>query len=177
MFLWIISWLRNKKLSFGETVSSPQNIWYPEPLFFPAMLKGQGIGTQAGELCSSYLRTLKCCSCSVAQLCLSLCNPMDCSTPGFPVLHCLPEFAHTHVHWVVDVIQPSHPLSSPSPPALNLTQHQSLLQWVSCLHQVAKVLELQLQPQFFQWIFRVDFLYDRLVWSPCCPRDSLEHRF
>ena len=177
MFLWIISWLRNKKLSFGETVSSPQNIWYPEPLFFPAMLKGQGIGTQAGELCSSYLRTLKCCSCSVAQLCLSLCNPMDCSTPGFPVLHCLPEFAHTHVHWVGDVIQPSHPLSSPSPPALNLTQHQSLLQWVSCLHQVAKVLELQLQPQFFQWIFRVDFLYDWLVWSPCCPRDSLEHRF
>ena len=177
MFLWIISWLRNKKLSFGETVSSPQNIWYPEPLFSPAVLKGQGIGTQAGELCSSYLCTLKCCSCSVAQLCLSLCNPMDCSTPGFPVLHCLPEFAHTHVHWVGDVIQPSHPLSSPSPPALNLTQHQSLLQWVSCLHQVAKVLELQPQPQFFQWIFRVDFLYDWLVWSPCCPRDSLEHRF
>ena len=177
MFLWIISWLRNKKLSFGETVSSPQNIWYPEPLFSPAVLKGQGIGTQTGELCSSYLCTLKCCSCSVAQLCLSLCNPMDCSTPGFPVLHCLPEFAHTHVHWVGDVIQPSHPLSSPSPPALNLTQHQSLLQWVSCLHQVAKVLELQPQPQFFQWIFRVDFLYDWLVWSPCCPRDSLERRF
>ena len=168
---------KEQKLGFGEIVSSPQNIWYPEPLFSPAMLNGQGIGTQAGELCSSHLRTLKYYSCSVAQLCLSLCSPMDCSTPGFPVLHCLSEFAHTHVHWVGDVIQPSHPLSSPSRPALHLTQHQSLLQWVGCFHQVAKALELQLQPQFFQWIFRVDFLYDWLVWSPCSPRDSLEHRF
>ena len=158
MFLWIISWLRNKKLSFGETVSSPQNIWYPEPLFSPAMLKGQGIGTQAGELCSSYLRTLKCCSCSVAQLCLSLCNPMDCSTPGFPVHHQLPELTQTQVRWVSDAIQPSHPLSSPSPPALNLSQHHCLYQWVSSSHQVAKGLEFQLQHQAFQWIFRTDFL-------------------
>ena len=82
----------------------------------------------------------------------------DCSTPGFPVLHHLPEFAQTHVHWISDAIQPTHPLSPPSPSAFSLSQHQDLFQWVVSLHQVAKVLELQLQHQFFQWIFRVDFL-------------------
>ena len=75
---------------------------------------------------------------SVAQLCPTLCNPMDCSTPGLPVHHQLPEFTQTHVHWVGDAIQPSHPLLSPSPPAFNLSQHQVLFQWVSSLHQVAK---------------------------------------
>ena len=69
-----------------------------------------------------------------------------------------PEFTQTHVHWVSDTIQPSHPLSSPSPPALNLSQHQGLFKWVSPSHQVAKVLEFQLQHQSFQWIFRTDFL-------------------
>ena len=68
------------------------------------------------------------------------------------------EFTQTHVHWVGDAIQPSHPLSFPSPPALNLSQHQSLFQWVSFLHQVARVLEFQLQHQSFEWIFRIDFL-------------------
>ena len=82
---------------------------------------------------------------SVAQLYMTLCNPMDCSTPGFPVHHQLPELAQTHVHWVSDAIQPSHPLSSPSPPAFNLAQHPGLFQWVSSSHQVAKVLEFQLQ--------------------------------
>ena len=86
-----------------------------------------------------------------------------------PVHHQLPEFTQTH-----DAIQPSHPLLSPSPSAFNLSQHQCLFQWISTLQQVAKVLEFQLQHQFFQWIFRVDFLYNRLVWSPCCPRDSQE---
>ena len=98
------------------------------------------------------------CSSSVAQSCSTLCDPMDQSTPGFPVLHCLPESAQTHVHWVGDAIQPPHPLSSPSPPAFNLSQHQGLFQWADSSHQVAKVLELQLQHQPFQWIFRVDFL-------------------
>ena len=94
---------------------------------------------------------------SVTQSCPTLCNPMDCSMPGFPI-HCqLPELAQTHVHRVCDAIQPSHPLSSPSP-ALGLSQHQSLFQWVSSLRQVAKVLGLQLQHQSFQWIFRTDFL-------------------
>ena len=78
---------------------------------------------------------------SVAQSCLTLCDPMDCSTPGFPVLYQLPELAQTHVHRVSDAIQPSHPLSSPSPPAFNLSQHQGLFQWVSSSHQVVKVLE------------------------------------
>ena len=72
------------------------------------------------------------------------------------------------------MLEPSHPLSPPSPPAINLSQHQGLFQWVGFSHQVAKVLELQLQHQSFQWIFRVDFLYDWLVWSPCSPRDSQE---
>ena len=81
--------------------------------------------------------SLFCCCCWVAKSCPTLCNPMDCSMPGFPVLHRLPEFAQTHVHWVGDATQPSHPLSSPSPPAFNLSQHQSLFKCVSCLHQVA----------------------------------------
>ena len=90
------------------------------------------------------------------------------------VLHYLPEFAQNHVHWVGDTIQQSHPLLSPSPPSFNLSQHQDLFQWVSSSYQVAKVLELQLQHQSFQCIFGIDFLYDWLVWSPCCPRDSQE---
>ena len=99
---------------------------------------------------------------------------MNCSTAGLPVHHQLPELPQTQVHWVGDVIQPSHPLLSPSPPAFDLSQHQGLSKWVGSLHQVAKVLELQLQHQSFQWIFRVDFLKDWLVWSPCCQTDSQE---
>ena len=95
---------------------------------------------------------------SVAQSCLTLCDPTNCSTPGLPVHHQFPEFIQTHAHWVSDAIQPSHPLSSPSPPAFNLSQHQSLFKWVSSSHQVAKGLEFQLQHQSFQWIFRTDFL-------------------
>jgi len=81
-------------------------------------------------------------------------NPIDCSIPGFSVLHHLLELAQTHIHSVGDAIQPSRPLLSPSPPAFNLSQHQGLFQWVSSLHQVAKESELQLQHQSFQWIFR-----------------------
>ena len=111
--------------------------------------------------------------CSVAKLCLTLCDHVNCSRPGSPVLHYLPEFAQIHIHWVGDAIQPSHPLSSPSPPALNLSHHQGLLQWVSSSHQVAKVLELQLQHQSFQWIFRADSSFC-IDWSPYTPRDSQE---
>ena len=95
---------------------------------------------------------------SVIQLCLTLCNHMNCSTPGLPVHHQLPESTQTHVRWVGDAIQPSHPLSSPFPPALNLSQHQGFFKWVSSLHQVAKVLEFQLQHQSFQWTLRTDHL-------------------
>ena len=80
------------------------------------------------------------CYCSFAQSCLTLCHPRDCSMPGFPVLHRLSELTQTHVHWVGDAIQPSCPLSSPSPSAFNLSQHQGLFQWVNSLHDVAKVL-------------------------------------
>ena len=97
---------------------------------------------------------------SVVQSCPTLCDPMDCRTPGLPVHHQLLEFTQTHVHWVSDAIQPSHPRSSPSPPTFNLSQHQGLFQWVSSLHQMAEVLELQFQHQSFQWIFRIDFLQD-----------------
>ena len=83
-----------------------------------------------------------------------------------------PRAYSTHVHQVSDAIQPSHPLSSPSPPAFNLSYHQGLFQWVISLHQVDKVLELQLQHQSFQWILRTDFLQDGLVGSPCSPRGS-----
>ena len=81
---------------------------------------------------------------SVTQLCPTPWDPVDCSTPGFPIQHQLPELAQTHVHRVGDAIQPSHPLSSPSPPAFNFSQHQSLFQWVSSSHQVVEVLESQL---------------------------------
>ena len=95
--------------------------------------------------------------CSVTQSCPTLWDSMDCSTSGFPVLYYLLEFAH--IHWVNNAILPSHPLLLPSPPpALNLSQHQSLFWWVSSLHQVARLLELQLQHQSFQWIFKTDFL-------------------
>ena len=99
--------------------------------------------------------SVPCCWCSVTQLCLALCESVDCSTPGFSVLPHFLELAQTHVYWVDDAIQPSHPLSSPSPPAFNLSQHQGLFQWVDSLHQVAKVLELQLQDQSFQWTLRL----------------------
>ena len=98
---------------------------------------------------------------SVAQSCLTLCDPMNCSTPGLPVHHQLPEFTQTHVHWVGDAIQPSHPLSSPSSPTLSLSQHQSIFQWVCSSYPLAKVLELQHHWSSFASIFShsVDCLF------------------
>ena len=92
---------------------------------------------------------------SVIQLCPTLCNPMDCSMPGLLVHHQLPEFTQTHVHWVSDAIQPYGPLAS-SPPAFYLSQYQDFFQWNGSSHQVAKVLEFQLQHQSFQWTLRTD---------------------
>ena len=106
---------------------------------------------------SSATPTEHCC-CSVATSCLTLCDPMDCSTPRQASLSYLPEFAQTHVHRVSEAIQSSHPLSPTSPPAFSFSQHQDLFQWVSSSHQVVKVLDLQLQHQSIQWIFGVDFL-------------------
>jgi len=111
---------------------------------------------------------------SVAQSCPTLCHPMNHSTPGLSVHHQLLEITQTHVLWVGDAIQPSHPLSSPSLPAPNPSQHQDLFQWVNSLHEVAKVLEFQLQHQSFQWTPRTDLLQNGPVGSPCSPRDSQE---
>ena len=107
------------------------------------------------ELGSPYL---KCQFSTVTQSCPTLCDPMDYSMPGLPVYHQLLGFTQIHVHWVSDAIQSSHPLSSTSPPNFNLSQHQGLFKWVNSSHQVAKLLEFQLQHKFFQWILRTDFL-------------------
>ena len=100
-----------------------------------------------------------CCCCSVTQSHPTHCDYMDCSTPGLPVPHHLPEFAqetNVHVHCTGDAIQPSLPLTPFSPSALNLSQYQGLFQWIAYSHQMTKILELKLQHQSFQWIFRVD---------------------
>ena len=99
--------------------------------------------------------TLLCSFSSVTQSCPTLWDPMGCSMPGFPVHQQLSELTQTHFYQVSDAIQPSHPLSSPSPSVFNLSQHQGLLQWVSFSHQVASVLEFQLEHQSFQWIFKL----------------------
>ena len=91
-----------------------------------------------------------CCCCWASHSCPTLCNPMDCSLPHFPVLHYPLEFVQTHVHWVNNAIQPSHPLLPASLPALSLSQHQRLFHWVNYLHQVATIWERQLQHQSFQ---------------------------
>ena len=107
------------------------------------------------------------------QFSLTLCNPMNCM-PGFPVHDQMLESTPNHVHRVSDAIQPSHPLSSPSPTSFNLSQHQGLFKRVNSSHQVVKVLEFQLQHQSVQWTPRTDLLYDGLVVSPCSPKDSQE---
>ena len=114
------------------------------------------------------------CCCSVAKSCPILCNPMNCSRPGFSVLHYLLDFSQIRVHWVSDAIQPSHPLPPPYLLTFNLSQHQGLFQWVDSLHQVAKVLELQLLASVLPVNIQSWFHLDWLVWSPCCPRDYQE---
>ena len=118
---------------------------------------------------------------SVAQSCLTLCNPMNHSTPGLLVHHQLPEFTQTHVHQVGDAIQPSHPLQSPSSPAPNPSKHQGLFQWVNSSHEVAEVLEFHLHYQSFQWTNTLKSktlseIYQRLILSPlpqiaCCKEE------
>ena len=124
--------------------------YFPAPFQLGgALWEGWSLGIEWQYHCSSVVPTL--------------CNPMDYSTPGFPVLHCLLEFAQTRVHWVDDDIQPSHSLLSPSPSTFNVSQYQGLLQWVGSSFQVAKVLKLQLhqQHQSLHWIFKIDFLWAR----------------
>ena len=143
-------------------VSLPKSLMWIHFLiiwFFILKVEGIFIGTWDNESIIQFASSLYCIQfSSIAQPCLTLCDLMDCSTPGFPVHHQLLKLAQTHVHQVSDAIQPSHPLPFPSPPAFNLSQHQGIFQWISSSRQVAKVLKLQLQHQSFQWIVRTDFL-------------------
>ena len=180
-YLWGLSWWFSNKESacrrygFGPWVGkiSWRRKWHPIPVFLPGKFQGQRSleGYSPGG-CKRVGHNWVAQFSSVAQSCLTLCNPMYCSMPGSPVHHQLLELAQTHIHRGDDAIQPSHPLLSPSPPALNFSQHQGLFQRVSSLHQVAKALEFQ--HQSFQWIFRTAFLWGWLVWFPWCPRDSQE---
>ena len=162
-FLWI---LKSTYVHSAMCRPSSESMLMFEPSYNPLVFVAKNRSQVYHLFCSN--------SSSVAQSCPTLCNPMDCSTPGLPVHHQLPEPTQTHVHWVSDAIQPSHPLSSPSPPARNLSQHQGLFKWVSSSHSVPKVLEFQLQHQSFQWIPRTDLHYNGLVGSLFSPRDSQE---
>ena len=161
---WIVACQTPSSIGFsrqehwsGLPFPSPGDLSYPRIKHISPALAGRFFTTE--PLGKPHLGCSCCsCCCSVAKMCLTLCNTMVCSVPGVPVLHYFTEFAQTYVHRVSDTIQPSQPLSPPSPPALNLSHHQGLFQWVSSSHQVAKGLEFQLQHQSFQWIFRTDFL-------------------
>ena len=124
-FLWLCSIFFSLHLGLRSLIISVLEAIWAHPVWGAQLLGSFGL-----------------CCCSVTKSGPTLCDPMDCCTPGFLVLQCLPEFAQTHVHWVGDAIQPSHRLSPLSPPALNLSQHQGLFQWVGFWHQVAKELEL-----------------------------------
>ena len=156
---WILYWAtweaQVRILDQVAIFSSRGSSWSRDQtcLLWPPAFAGQFFTTESPG--KHILRQIAIC-CSVAKWWPTLCDAMDCSRPGFPVLYYLLELAQTHVHWISDAIQPSHPLSLPSPPAFSLCQHQGLFQWVSSLHQVAKILKLQ--HQSFQWILRVDFL-------------------
>ena len=155
--------------SMGQE-DSLKEAWQPTPVFLPGESHGQRnpsgyspqghkeSGTTKANESARILTDMSVQVSSVAQSCPTLCDPMNCSTPGLPVHHQLPESTRTHVHWVSAAVQPSHPLSSPSPPAFNLSQHQGPFKLVSSSHQVAKILEFQLQHQSFQWTPRTDLL-------------------
>ena len=117
--------------------------------------KNNRMAEEISQRKNSLLVRLYCSAAESLQSCPTLCSPVDYSTPGLLVLHYVLELAQTHIHRVGEAIQPSHLLSPPSPPPLNLSQHQGLFQWVGFSHQIAKVLEPQLQHQSFQWILSV----------------------
>ena len=142
-------------MDYSPPGSSVHWIFQARVLEWGAIAFSEGLPTSTKMLmCMPYLSQFS----SVTQLYLTLCEPMNGSTPDLPAHHQLLEPTQTHVHWVSDAIQPSHPLSSSSPPALSLSQYQGLFKWLSSSHQVAKVLEFQLQNQSFQWTPRTDLL-------------------
>ena len=171
---WIlISWVRQNGQENGKSEIS---------ISIFAIMKKNGLQTSYsvnhstnGSLLPlevTQIRMYKYCGCcSVATSCLTLYNPVGCSVPGSSVLHCLPKFAQIHLHWVNDAMQPSHPVS-PSP-TLNPSQHQGLSQRAGSLQQVAKVLEVYLQHQSFQWIFRVDF-FRNVYFDLCAVQGTLK---
>ena len=141
--IWVITWLLTYLPAIHATAPPyiiKTKVWM---IFFKSK---SDLTVEYCNLTHSHMQTKCCCSVNHVQLC----DPMDCGTPGFPVLHNFLKFAQTRVYWIGDAIQPSHPLSPPSPPALNLSQHQSLFQWAGSSHQVTKVLELLLHHQSFQ---------------------------
>ena len=146
--------------SILEWVSRPSSRSLPDPgiesvsLICPVLAGGFFTTSPTWETHNLYSVQFS----SVTQSCPTLCDSMNHITPGLPVHHQLPEFTQTHVHQIGDAIQPSHPLSSPSLPAPNPSQHQDLFQWVNSLHEVAKVLEFQLQHQSVQWTPRTVLL-------------------
>ena len=146
---YITKWIKSFFGSVYLLILYPQFIPVPSPTLVAVRLFSMSMSL-------FILYSISCC-CLVANSYSALCDPMNCSTPGFSVLHYLPELVQTHIPWLSDATQPSYPVT-PSALALNLSQHQGLFQVVSSSHQLAKVLELQLQDQSFQWIFRVDFL-------------------
>ena len=132
-------------------------------------LRGQTLGSDANTFDFTYQFS------SIQSLShVRLCDPMNHRMPGLPVHHQTPESTQTHVHWVGDAIQPSHPLSSPLLPPSIFPSIRVFFRWGSSSHQVAKVLEFQPQHQSFQWTSRTDLLYNGLVGSPCSPRNSQE---
>ena len=151
MFPWILWVIIVNYWSWERSCGNPQSV-------AKSGKSGGNLGTHYLWLVSKVKGSLLVQFSSVAQSCMTLCDPMNHSTPGLPVHHQLLESTQTHIYRVHDAIQPSHPLSSPSPPALNLSQHQGPFKWISSSHQVAKVLEFQLQHQSFQWTPRTDLL-------------------
>ena len=150
----MLDWISGKKQV--EQCSAGSDLYYIT-LMYNFISNCLHLFTSSHGCCESRLYIL--CYCSVARSCLFV-TRLDCNTPGFPVHHYLLKLAQTHVHWVSDAIQPSCLLLSFSPAVLYLSQDQGLFKWVGSSHQVAKVLELQLQHQSFQWIFKFSFRID-----------------
>ena len=153
------SWTRLKQLSMHTCMVVLFLVFWETSILFSIVAASVFIPTSS-VWGFSFLYTFQ--FSSVTQLCPTLCNPMNRSMPGFPVHHQLLEFTQTQAHRVSGATQPSHPLSSLSPPAPNPSQHQGLCQWVNSSHEVAKVLEFQLQHQSFQWTPRTDVRMDWL---------------
>ena len=170
--LWFCDLALCRRSGCGKVWATPQACWASGGTKDSHLYRGSAKAPMPWRMC--LLVVLKIIQFSSVTQSFPTLPPHGLQHAGLPVHHQLPEFTQTHVHRVGDAIQPSHPLSSPSPPAPNPSQHWGLFQWVNSSHQVPKVLGFQLQHQSFQWIFSTDLLQNGLVGSPCSPRDSQE---